>query len=302
MNGVSVGPVRGLTPRDLEAIADLEARVVTHDGGRLKLEWGRLRGRGGDVAEDVLAWSDDGRLVGFAGLYGYGASPVEIAGMVDPQARRRGLGGALLAAALRLYGQAGAGSPLLIVARESAGGRALAQARGGTLDHAEHALELSGDPTDGPSDPSLSMRDATPADVPSIVAILGAGFGYVPDDFAERLVEPDVRTLVIERLTGPDGCTPATERPVDGRPEIVATMRVQLTATTGGVYGFAVDPAHQGQGIGRDFLRRACRQLRDQDASRVGLEVAVENDRALGLYTSLGFVPVVTEDYWRLAI
>jgi ribosomal protein S18 acetylase RimI-like enzyme len=257
---MSVAPVQGLTPSDLEQIADLEARVVAHDGGRLKLEWGRLRGRSGEVAEDVLARSDDGRLVGFAGLYGYGANGVEIAGMVDPDARRRGLGGALLDAAVGLCAATGGGSPMLIVARDS---------------------------VDGPSDPALSMRTATPADVPAIVAILSAGFGYVPADLAERLVEPDVCTLVMQRTGGGEG-------------EIVGTMRAQLTATTGGIYGFAVDPAHQGRGIGRDFLRRACRELRSAGATRVGLEVEVQNDRALGLYTSLGFTPVVTEDYWRL--
>jgi ribosomal protein S18 acetylase RimI-like enzyme len=287
VHGMSVGPVQGLTPGDLDGIAELQARVVAHDGGRLKLEWGRLRGRSGEVAEDVLARSDDGRLVGFAGLYGYGASGVEIAGMVDPDARRRGLGGALLDAAVGLCAAAGGGSPLLIVARESVGGRALAQARDGALDHSEHALMLSGEPVDGPSDPTLSMRTATSADAPAIVAILSAGFGYVPTDLAERLVEPDARTLVMQR-TG------------DGGGEIVGTMRVQLTGTGGGVYGFAVEPAHQGRGIGRDFLRRACRELRGAGATQVGLEVEVENDRALGLYTSLGFKPVVTEDYWRL--
>lgn len=290
MHRVSVEPVRGLTPADLEAIADLEARVVAHDGGRLKLEWGRLRdpGRGqGGGAEDVLARSDDGRLVGFAGLYGYGSSAVEIAGMVEPESRRQGLGGALLDAVVQLCPQAGGGSPLLIVARESAGGQALAHARGAVLDHSEHALVLDGDPADGLGDPASSMRAATPADVPAIVAILSAGFGYVPDDVAQR-------------LSGADGLTLVTELTVDGRSEIVATMRAQLTETTGGIYGFAVDPAHQGRGIGRDFLRRACRQLRDHGAAQVGLEVAVENDRALGLYTSLGFTPVVTEDYWRL--
>jgi ribosomal protein S18 acetylase RimI-like enzyme len=34
---------------------------------------------------------------------------------------------------------------------------------------------------------------------------------------------------------------------------------------------------------------------------RVGLEVAVENERALGLYTSIGFRPVTTEDYYALS-
>jgi ribosomal protein S18 acetylase RimI-like enzyme len=30
--------------------------------------------------------------------------------------------------------------------------------------------------------------------------------------------------------------------------------------------------------------------------------VAVENDRALRLYTSIGFVPVATEDYYALPV
>jgi ribosomal protein S18 acetylase RimI-like enzyme len=47
-------------------------------------------------------------------------------------------------------------------------------------------------------------------------------------------------------------------------------------------------------------LRRVCRNFREGGATQVGLEVAVENDRALGLYTSLGFRPVITEDYYAL--
>ena len=68
------------------------------------------------------------------------------------------------------------------------------------------------------------------------------------------------------------------------------------------MHGFVIDPAHQGRGIGRDVLRRACVELRARGASRVALEVAVENERALGLYTSIGFQPVLTEDYYRLPL
>ena len=70
-----VEPARGLSPDQLEAIAALERRVVAHDGGRLKLEWGRLRRRSGESAEDALAW-EGGELVGFTGLYGPGAPQI----------------------------------------------------------------------------------------------------------------------------------------------------------------------------------------------------------------------------------
>lgn len=73
--------VAGLDDAALTAIAGLERRVVAVDGGRLKLEWESLRARSGDRVEDLL-WSVGDRLVGFLGLYAFGAPTVELAGMV----------------------------------------------------------------------------------------------------------------------------------------------------------------------------------------------------------------------------
>ena len=42
-------PAASLSPRTLDAIAELERRVIEVDGGRLKLEWGRLRRRSGSA-------------------------------------------------------------------------------------------------------------------------------------------------------------------------------------------------------------------------------------------------------------
>jgi hypothetical protein len=80
---------RGLSPRTLRALAELEMRTIAADGGRLKLEWGVLNARSGRDIEDLLWWDGD-RLLGFLGLYAFGAATVELAGMVDPAARGRG--------------------------------------------------------------------------------------------------------------------------------------------------------------------------------------------------------------------
>jgi ribosomal protein S18 acetylase RimI-like enzyme len=234
---------------------------------------------------DVALWWDAERLVGFIGLYAFGSSTVELAGMVDPARRRRGVATALLDAAFPVCHDRGCAQVLLVVPRPSTAGRSLALRRGAVLAHSEHALDLLGPPVPGTTDPRVGLRTATPADAPAISGLLATAFGSPPPDVIEWLASGPDRTLVVE-LEG----------------HVVGTVRLTLDEETGGVYGFAVDPAWQGRGIGGDVLRRVCRQLRHEGAQRVHLEVAVDNDRALGLYTSIGFTQVSTEDYYALSL
>jgi GNAT superfamily N-acetyltransferase len=135
-------PARGLSARHLRAVAELEARVVRADGGRLKLEWGILRAREGRIVEDFLWWEDD-QLLGFLGLYAVKPPTVEIAGMVDPAARRRGIATALLDAALEVCRERRYEQALLVTAGGARPGRAFALSRGAELEHSEHALLLA---------------------------------------------------------------------------------------------------------------------------------------------------------------
>lgn len=275
---------RGLPPRALRAIADLERRVLDVDGGRLKLEWGTLEARNGHEVEDLLWW-DGEQLLGFLGLYAFGPSSLELAGMVAPAVRRRGLATALLDAGLPLCRDRGYQQALLVVPRSSAAGRCLALGRGAVLEHSEHALVLRDAPSSGPSDPRTSLRRAVPADAAQLSRLLEAAFGHPRCGLSERLASEQERTFLVE---------------VAGSP--VGTVRLTREGQDAGVYGFAVDPAWQGRGIGRDVLRRVCQQLRDEGTQRIGLEVAVDNDHALGLYTSIGFTQLATEDYYTLAV
>jgi ribosomal protein S18 acetylase RimI-like enzyme len=275
--------LRGLTQTDLDEIADLERRVIDQDGGRLKLEWGSLRGRTGERV-DALLWHDGGPLLGFVGFYGFGHGELELAGMVDPAVRRTGIGSALLAAAVPIGRERGHERALLVTPRSTGTGQAFAQARGAELEHSEHFLALGATPTAGPADARVTVRTATPADTGPVGRILAAAFGEEPTGLTIKDEEHE-RTLVIERDDA-----------------VVGTVRVTREGTTGGVYGFAVDPALQGQGIGRDVLTRVCRTLRDEGARRVTLEVASDNDRALDLYLSVGFSREATEDYFAVPL
>jgi ribosomal protein S18 acetylase RimI-like enzyme len=271
-----------LSPSALAAVADLEGEVVNADGGRIKLEWEHLTA--GDKVQPILWW-EDGELTGFCGLYTFSPRAVEIAGMVRPGNRRRGVGGCLLDAAVKGCRRLGSSRALLIVPRPSVGGRRLAEKRGAALDHSEHALVLDGPPAPAAGHDGVALRPGTMDDEKELSRLLEVAFGYPVDGVAGRLGAGDEResTLVIT---------------LDG--EVVGTLAASLFDGEGGVYGFAVDPAFQGRGVGRAALTQACTHLRERGARRVRLEVEVGNDNALGLYTSVGFQPVITEDYWAL--
>jgi ribosomal protein S18 acetylase RimI-like enzyme len=55
------------------------------------------------------------------------------------------------------------------------------------------------------------------------------------------------------------------------------------------VAGLAVDPAHQGEGIGRDLMESAVEAAERRGARRLTLRVLGPNKRAQKLYESLGF-------------
>jgi ribosomal protein S18 acetylase RimI-like enzyme len=275
--------VATLSPAAREALADLERRTIAADGGRLKLEWGVLAEQKGDDVHDVLWWEAQ-QLLGFIGLYVFGgASAVELAGMVDPAVRRRGIATALLDAALPVCRDRGYTKVLLVTPRNAAGGREFALARGAVLDHSEHALVLRGAPSSGLTDPAITLRRATPGDAEVVARQLEMAFGRRPIDLDKRFAAPEERTLLVER----DGVA-------------IGTVRLTRDRVTGGIYGFAIDPSWRGRGVGRDVLRRCCLKLLGEGAQQVQLEVAVDNERALGLYTSVGFQRVMTEDYYAV--
>jgi ribosomal protein S18 acetylase RimI-like enzyme len=124
-----------------------------------------------------------------------------------------------------------------------------------------------------------SDSSALPVDQQAVRELLRLGFGWEPPETAGG----DPNTLVVER---------------DG--QLIGTARLIREGDRAGIYGFVIHPDHQGRGIGRDVLHRMCRTALADGAAAVDLEVATDNDRALNLYTALGFRPVITEDYYAL--
>lgn len=285
MAPLDVEESRGLTAQQLDAIADLEGRVVAHDGGRLKLEWGVLRERPPDAVSDVLAW-DGAALVGFLGIYAFGSEP-ELAGAVDPGYRRRGLGSVLLARGRELLGRSSHATALLVTPRATESGRRFAEVKGATFAHAEHHMELdclqARSPAPRPSTRGLAIRQATVFDRAPVGVLMEDAFGGA---------------AAAASSTGPHDLAFVAER----GGTVVGAFRLDVDGQVAGVYGLTVRADLRGQGIGRAVLYQVSLEARRRGLTTVTLEVDLDNEHALGLYTSVGFQLRTTEDYFRLAV
>ena len=140
-----------------------------------------------------------------------------------------------------------------------------------------------GRPTTSPADHACTLRPATGEDAAEVSRLLEAAFGLPAAGLSERLGSGQEPTLLVES----GGAT-------------VGTVRLTRHGEEAGIYGLAVNPAWQRRGIGRAVLEQVCEQLRREGARRVGLEVAVDNERALRLYTSVGFRAITIEDYYAM--
>ncbi len=139
----------------------------------------------------------------------------------------------------------------------------------------------------------LTIRRARPEDAPLLAAAERA-IARVPGRLASRPEEIDdgaVRRMIVELEERGRGAFLVAERAgvVLGHGHLeplalaVTSHVVRLT--------LAVHEGHQGQGVGRALMVELLRWARAAHAvEKVELQVRASNDRAIGLYRSLGFV------------
>lgn len=271
-----------------EAAAAEALRQVCNalEGLDLKLEPELLR-ESGDGANSAFLYYEAGTLVGACTLDG--GREVELCGMVHPEHRRKGIGKALLEAALDECRRRNCSKVLVISEDASASGRAFVAAAGGQREFAEHRMELEEAWSRGPRDELLTLRRAGPRDVDAITRVAAPAFGD-PEGFVRQRTQAD--------MLDPNGRLYLALR--DDTP--VGTLKIFATGAAAGIYGFAVTPERQGQGIGRDMLTRIIEELQAEGYTRITLEVLTDNDRALALYRATGFHVVTTYGYYALVL
>lgn len=252
-----------------------------------RLDFGALESGPADASSCVLRYTG-GILVGFAGMYAWGSvTEVELVILVHPDFRRQGIGRGLLHTVVLLCRERGVRQLLLVVPRESPGSAAFAEQAGTRHAHAEYTLDLDASkiPATASTTHAVELRRAGVDDIPVMATIAGAAFKVPFDEEQQtlaRLMRDSARTTWLAALDGlPVGVVQSADDD-DGRVFIVH---------------FAVRPELQGQGIGRQMLLAIVRGLLDTGRQHITIEVETDNEHALGLYESCGFVTVNVTDY-----
>ena len=226
------------------------------------------------------AW-EGGRLVGSLTLFAPPGHTAEVSAFVPTEHRRKGIFSALLSEAEAACRAWGTERLLLVCGGESGDGQAVAAHWGLALDHSEYVLVCKEPRPEGRKDPALRL--AGPRDLEQVAALTEAAFGDTPAKARSRaestLSDPARQCWGLwegEKLLAAAGVDPAAEG---------------LS-----IYSVAVDPARQGQGLGRRLMAGLLAVL-PRDRALV-VEVDSGNRPARTLYAAFGFRETRRQDYF----
>lgn len=152
--------------------------------------------------------------------------------------------------------------------------------------------------------PSITLRNAGTADEPAIHRLTEqlATFPLPPWRSPEEIARAD-HALLAEALRAPhSGTLVLLAEDSDGRPVGVLFVSTRADYFTGSPHAhvevLALDPAAQGQGLGRRLMEEAERWARGRGYGAITLNVFDGNTRALALYERLGY-RTETRHLWK---
>jgi mycothiol synthase len=316
MPDMQVDAVTRLDDAQARAVAVLAEAATVADGVSPLSEHVLLHVRNGSAADEDghspahLLAQDQGRLVGYAHLdTGEPAEGVSAEVVVHPEARRRGVGRALVAA---LRSAAGAGPLRLWSHGHLEAARDFAAADGFTsvreLWQMRRPLGADAPPLAPVSLPDgFAARAFSPGrDEQTWLSVNARAFASHPeqgrmtlDDLLLREAEPwfdPAGFILIEQVSPPP-------------PALAAFHWTKVHGHDGGVhppvgevYVVGVDPSYQGSRLGRAVTLLGLHHLQDQGLSSAMLYVDGDNKAAVATYTRLGFEQTAVDVMYSPAV
>jgi ribosomal-protein-alanine N-acetyltransferase len=154
------------------------------------------------------------------------------------------------------------------------------------------------------------IRTYRPTDLPRLQDITAATFGPVSiDRNMEQRLGPfgqgdwrarKVAAIAEDCLAQPDGVFVADDP--GGKVVGYVTTRLNLISGIGWIPNLAVDPNHQGAGLGRALLKHALAYFGASGMQVAKIETLEQNPVGQKLYPSLGFVEVARQLHYAMRL
>ncbi|WP_260631107.1 GNAT family N-acetyltransferase [Bacillus sp. S/N-304-OC-R1] len=269
-----------LTSKQLMDIKKLQNVCEAGESFELKLNWDMLKAEDNTDTKGFFHYVDE-KLVGFIGLYGFG-NKVELCGMVHPDFRRRGIFTQLYQEAQIVMNECGYKKILLNAPANSESAKGFLTSIPCSYSLSEHQMKWEEKEMVQYDD--VSLRLSTPDDFELEVQLEVQCFGFEEEEAIkynqQKNREEDENYII---LSGE---------------QAVGKMRVSHYDGEAWIYGFAILPDYQGQGIGRKALSNVVVK-EHQNGNPIFLEVEAKNANALRLYESCGFRAYHSQDYYE---
>lgn len=283
MNKEGLVKKQGLTQADTDEIRQLVEICNRYENLNVKINWSWMSNRPTTETNDFCYYRNN-NLVAYMPIDGFGKE-VEITAVVLPEVRRTKSATTLLNAALSECRQREIEKALLVSERASVAGTAFAKAVGATYASSEYHMIWQPIELSTPKD--IQLQAATSDDREILAQVHTSGFGdaleearvFVDYDFAEA-----GNQIWLARLN---------DTPIG---------KISASPEDTGMYirAFVVLPEYRGRGYGRQILSATIQTLLSQGFRDMSLDVATDNENALGLYKACGFREANVYDYYDL--
>jgi ribosomal protein S18 acetylase RimI-like enzyme len=270
-----------LGKKKLSDIKKLQHGCEQKENIKLKLNWDMLETRNEQELTDFFYY-EDGKLVGFVGLYDFG-SKVEICGMVHPNYRRKGIFTRLFDKAFYEIRKGRIKQVLLNAPSNSLSAKGFLQSIPCHFSFSEHQMKWS--EIDLGDEEDIILRKSTHDDFETEIQLDISCFGFLEEDarkYNQRIRREETQDFYM----------------IEADQERVGKIRIQHMNGETWIYGFAIFPQFQGKGIGRKALRKIIRKQHEMGYT-IFLEVEAKNANALKLYEKSGFKAFDSQDYYQ---
>ncbi len=283
--------IRNFDPGDLEAyvrlINDIDALEKLGKASSVENTKERLGEPGRRPEKDVFLAEEQGLLVGYAEVQSeLGIGRAVLDGAVHPAHRCRGVGSALLEAAVERGQEMGAGAVQAPIPEKMTVSRRFVEKRGFTLVRRHWRMGLTGYSGAAAATPGgFELRPFSPGDEESLCRLQNLAFadhwGFCPNTTEETHYLVNTSVCHAEGILFLCG----------GETKVAYCWTVDdaVDATKAYVRMIGVDPAYRGLGLGKAVLVAALDYLTKRGIEQVELLVDSSNDPAQRLYESLGF-------------